>query len=88
MMTVNKSEISKVLDSLLNKKAIQKLMSTGEIPKLPLGGHPSDFKRFSAEVTIYIGHRVEKALKRDLFKKEFNSIADKVMWFLRESYKS
>lgn len=87
MQTGKKNKITKVLKTVLNKKAIQKLSVKGDIPKISPEGKPGNLRRFTAEVAIYCGHRVERALKRNLLKKEFYFLAAKVEGFLKESYK-
>jgi hypothetical protein len=86
-MTASKNQITKVLKSLLNKRVIQKLSKKGEIPRLSSKGKIVDLRRFTVEFAVYCGHRVEKDLRRDLHKREFNVVANKVESFLKEAYK-
>jgi hypothetical protein len=85
-MTVKKNKINKVLDTLLNKKAIQELSEKGDIPKLTPDGKPGDVRRFSIELAIYCGHRAERVMKRDLLKMEFKFVTDAVKRFLKKTY--
>jgi hypothetical protein len=87
-MEMARAEITKVLDSILDKKVLQRLCSKGIITKFSFEKKPKNFRRIFIEVVVYCGHRVQKALKRSLQDKEFNFIAGKVDRFLERAVKT